>query len=488
MKNKVLRLKIGAAVAGLMWMSSCLQAEVILPKILGHNMVLQCDKKVPIWGWAAPGEHITVKFKGQTKETVADISKKWQVMLDAMPASDQPAEMQVIGSNTVTLDNILIGEVWLCSGQSNMEYTMRKNSKAEQNLVVGKPTEDELEVAKNPNIRIFLVNRKFMSPEPNHKGWNVARDSALRTFSAVGYFFAKNLYNQLHVPIGMISSAVPGSAIEPWISAGAFASSSYFASTDSLKHSKEVGKFYPTMVEPLIPFAMRGMLWYQGETNCFQNETLQYAYKMRLLIESWRSAFKDNELPFYFVEIAPFYYSKSKGKYPLTDQTLPNFREAQSLALQLPHTAWVMTSDLVDSLDNLHPGHKREIGRRLSLVALSQTYGKNMEYSGPVFSQMKLKGNKIEIEFDHCTDGLVSCNGQPLDWFAIAGADGKFIPADAVILDNKVIVSAASVPKPTQVQFGWNEAAKPNLTNKDGLPAVPFRTQNPLLKAYLSKK
>ncbi len=461
-----------------------LNAQIILPKILGNNMVLQRGKPLPVWGWASVGEHITVKFDKQIKETIVDSSKHWQVMLNPMPASDKPQEMVISGSNTITLTNILVGEVWLCSGQSNMEYSMRKNSNFAQYFKGEKQLEDELKTAKNSDIRIFLVNRKFMKPDSLHKGWNIAKDSALRPFSAVGYFFAKELYKELHVPIGMISSAVSGSNIEPWISSDTFYSSPYFREKDTLKRSKEVGKFYPSMIQPLAPFALSGMLWYQGETNCFLAETIQYAYKMRVLIDSWRNAWLDKSLPFYFVEIAQFRYSQSKGKVALTKETLPEFREAQALALRLPNTGMAVITDLVPNPDDIHPPYKAEVGRRLSLLALAQNFGKKVVFSGPMYKQMKIEGNKIEIEFDHCGSGLVSNDGKPLDWFTIAGADGKFVSADAVIKGDNVIVSSPSVPSPVAVRFAWSEEAQPNFFNIEGLPAVPFRTDNPLFKVY----
>jgi len=460
--------------------------QISLPKVIGHNMVLQRNKPVYIWGYASPGERVTVKFDKQIKETVTDTSKRWQITLDPLPASDQPAEMIISGNNIIKLNNILVGEVWLCSGQSNMEYSMRKNSKIEASRNGTKIVEDKLEIAKNPNIRIFLVNRNFMTPDPNHMGWNIAEDSALRPFSAVGYFFARELYKELHVPIGMIASAVSGSRIEPWIPSEAFERSPFFNHNDTFKLSGEPGKFYPGMIQTLSPFSLRGFLWYQGETNCFLSETLQYAYKMELLINSWRGAWMDKTLPFYYVQIAPFYYSSSKQKIPTTEETLPKFREAQALALKLPNTGMAVITDLVDSLDGIHPPYKSEVARRLSLWALAKDYGKNVVYSGPMFKQMKVVGNKIKIEFDYGGSGLVSRNGKPLDWFAIAGPDGKFVPATAVLEGNKVVVSSPSVISPVEVRFGWNEAAQPNLFNKEGLPAVPFRTNNPLLKVYHS--
>ncbi|MDP4274709.1 MAG: sialate O-acetylesterase [Bacteroidota bacterium] len=458
-----------------------LSAQIVLPKIISNNMVLQRNKPVVIWGLAAAGEHITVKFSNQVKVAVADTSKHWQVVLDPMEASANPREMIISGSNAVKLENILVGEVWLCSGQSNMEYSMRKHCKIAE-MKGEKASKNELALAKNPNIRIFLVNRKFMSPDPRHKGWEIAQDSALKLFSAVGYFYGKELYKNLNVPIGMISSAVSGSAIEPWLPSDA---AMKLKENDFIKKNSEHGKFYSSMISPLAPFTISGFLWYQGETNCFLNEDVQYAYKMRLLINIWRKAWANDSLPFYFVQIAPFSYSQSKGKEVLTKETLPKFREAQTFALNIPHTGMVVITDLNDSISELHPFHKPEVARRLSLWALAKVYGKNTVYSGPVYKQMKIKGSKIELEFDYCGSGLVSRDGKPLDWFEISGADGIFVPAQAEIKGNKVIVSAVSVRSPRAVRFGWDETARPNLFNKEGLPAASFRTDNPLLKEYL---
>jgi sialate O-acetylesterase len=205
---------------------------------------------------------------------------------------------------------------------------------------------------------------------------------------------------------------------------------------------------------------------------------------MQLLINSWRNAWLDQSLPFYYVQIAPFYYSRSKQKTPLTEETLPKFREAQASVLRLPNTGMAVITDLVDSLDGIHPPYKSEVARRLSLLALAKDYGKNVVYSGPMYKQMKVIGNKIEITFDYCGSGLISRNGKSIDWFTIAGADGKFVPATAVITGNKVVISSPSVSSPVNVRFAWKEIAQPNLFNKEGLPAVPFRTDNPLIELY----
>ncbi|MEN9910360.1 MAG: hypothetical protein RLZZ540_3519 [Bacteroidota bacterium] len=468
--------------------TSPLFSQITLPKILGHNMVLQQLKAVPVWGTATPAEKISVAFAGQTKTTVADKSGKWSVKLSQMKASFTPREMTIKGKNTIVLKNILVGEVWLCSGQSNMEYAMRKYSKFQTAVKGYKPPEDDLNNANNTNIRIFLDRRKYMDPSPEHLGWDAAMGKPLVDFSAVGYYFAKDLYTKLHVPIGMISAAVPGSRIEPWIQA------SKMEIEPKLKNGKilnklsadggDIGKFYDTMIQPLIPFALKGMLWYQGESNCFLNENIRYAYKLKTLIESWRNDWKDNKMPFYFVQIAPYNYSASKDR-PLSNENLPEFWEAQKLTLHLKNTNTIAITDLVDSIADLHPGYKWEVGRRLSLLAANKAYGQtNVVWSGPTYQKMKITNNSIEVTFSNTGSGLSSRNGKPLSWFSIAGADGKFVAAKAEINGNKVIVSAPEVQHPYSVRFGWNEAAQSNFINKEGLPAVPFRSDNPWEKLF----
>lgn len=465
-------------------------AKILLPQILSGDMVLQRDKPLNIWGFGEPGEAVSVSFAGQVKQTVTDANGNWKVVLAPLQTAAVPASMTIRGTNTIVLDNILVGEVWLCSGQSNMEFGMRKIARVKQSIKEkpGYPA-DAFAKANNPQIRIFLVNRKQLSkPDSIHKSWSVAQDSALKNFSAAGYFFAKELYDRLKVPIGMISSAVSGSAIEPWLPKESL-QVGYFKDK---KVGNDPGKFYNPMIEPLTPFALRGFLWYQGETNCFLKENISYSYKMKALITSWRDAWakasgtvgKAALLPFYYVQIAPFNYSASKGKVVLDAQTEPEFWEAQAQLLRLRNTGMVVTTDLNDYLDDLHPGNKWEIGRRLALWALARDYGNQLTYSGPMYQSVRFKGNTAKLEFNHIGSGLVSADGKALNCFTIAGADGQFVPANALIKGNKIIVSAKGLKKPVAVRFGFNEAMRPNLYNKDGLPALPFRTDNPLTKQF----
>lgn len=469
-----------------------LQAAIVLPQVLGNNMVLQCKKPVAIWGAGTAGETVKVRFRGQEKSTRIDGNGHWILYLDPMQPSNVPAEMEIKGQTDpmITLHNVLTGEVWLCSGQSNMEYTMRKNSKVKK--VTGVPgfehsPADELEYAHNPEIRIFLALRKPMAkPHPDHEGWSVAQDSALRSFSAAAYFFARKLYKELKVPIGMISNAIPGSAIEPWLG-GQISHWNPWAPALTFNYS-ETGKFYPTLVKPLAPFTIKGFLWYQGETNCFMNDSLEYAYKMQALIHQWRTQWSDssNTLPFYYVQIAPFEYSKNKGNYPLDGGTLPRFWEAQTLCLQIPHTGMVVTTDLPDGIGGIHPTGKWAVGERLAAIALSQDYGKKVTYSGPLYQHKEIHGDKLWLYFAHIGKGLESKNGQPLDYFELAGKDQVYYPANVAIKRDHLILSSSKVSSPVSARFAWKEVAQPNFFNKDGFPAVPFRTETPYGNIHLN--
>jgi sialate O-acetylesterase len=449
------------------------RATVVLPKILGNGMVLQRNQRVPIWGTAAVGEKVTVKFGRQTKTVMPDTAGKWKIWLDAMPASTKGESLIISGSNKITLTDVLVGEVWLCSGQSNMQYEMRKNSKVARPdaSTVASPI-NEVERAHNPNIRIFLVDRKRqVKPDSTHSGWSIAQDSALRNFSAVGYFFAKKLQSELKVPVGVISSAVSGSRIEPWIDTTAYDNEPYFK---IVKVSADHGKFYYPMIATVAPFALEGFLWYQGESNV--GETTSYTYKMKALMSSWRKVWNNSKLPFYYVQLVPYLNSQDKK---FTTETLPEMWEAQAQVLQVPNTGMITTTDLNDNLKNIHPPFKWEIGRRLALVALAKSYGFKNTYSGPVYAGMTVNRDQVILNFNHVGKGLISNNGKPLTHFTIAGADKKFVPATVMIKDNQLMVSAPSVKSPVAVRFAWHEAAQPNFFNKEGLPAMPFRTDNP---------
>lgn len=469
-----------------MFFSFSANAKILLPQILGNDMVLQRDKPINIWGFGATGEKVTVNFAGQTKTTVTDDKGNWIVVLSSLKTSATPQKMTISGSNKIVLNNILVGEVWLCSGQSNMEYAMRKLAKIPKpkNEKLGFPA-DAVVKAKNTQIRIFLVNRKaLIKPDSVHKSWAIAQDSALRNFSAVGYFFAKELQEKLGIPIGVISSAVPGSAIEPWIPNEAFANETFFKGQ---KVGNDPSKFYTPMIEPLTNFALRGVLWYQGETNCFLGETISYAYKMKALITSWRKAWKDEAMPFYEVQIAPYQYAKTTGKVPMTTDTEPEFWEAQTQVLRLLNTGMVVTTDLNDNQEDLHPTYKWEVGRRLSLWALAKTYSQKINYTGPIYKSVSFKNEIATLTFDHINLTAKPANQKAVyNGFEVAGIDGKFYPADAFPLENsatQIGLSSPNVKKPVAVRYNWTENPSGNFYS-NGLPALPFRTNNPLTNQF----
>ena len=466
----------------LILLSFSANAKILLPQILSSNMVLQRDKPANIWGFASPDEKVEITFAGQKKQTIADKNGNWSVVLTPLKTSATPQTMTISGTNKIELTNILVGEVWVCSGQSNMEYQMRKLAKIPKpkNEKLGFPA-DELEKAKNTHIRIFLVNRKQLAkPDSVHKSWAVAQDSALKAFSAVGYFFAKEVQEKLGIPVGIISSSVSGSAIEPWIAPEAFAQESYFKNT---KVGNDPGKFYTPMIEPLSKFKIRGFLWYQGETNCFLNEDINYAYKMKTLINLWRKAWGEQDLPFYYVQIAPFDYSKQKSdKVTLTAETQPKFWEAQQQILRLPNTGMISTNDLNDNGGDLHPTYKWEVGRRLALMALGKTYQQKTAFSGPIYQKKRIYLQNVILSFNHLNYN-VSRNFDEFTGFEIAGKDGKFIKAQAFQKGTDIVVSSKEIKHPKSVRYNWTENPTGNLYS-NGLPALPFRTDNPLTNQF----
>ena len=462
------------------------RADVSLPKILGDNMVLQRDKPVPVWGRATPGEEVTVRFAGEERRTKADLDGRWKVMLKPLKASATSQEMMVSAGNVIRLKNILVGEVWLCSGQSNMEYAVaRPAAGAAPATQTDAALAEEIKAAAYPNIRLFRVEKMIQPPDVVSNGWSECSGDALAQFSAIGFFFAREIQRTLKVPVGVIQSAWGGSRIEPWTPAEAYAGLPAFAREAAqpplVIDGVRPGQNYEGMVRPLVPFALRGVLWYQGESNIIAtNDGLRYADKMLALIKGWRVAWNQHDLPFYYVQIAPYLYTRRKDKLAHTAEELPKLWEAQAAALSIPYTGMVPTTDLVDDLSDIHPGRKREVGRRLANLALVKTYGrKGLAYTGPKFERMEVRGSKAVVHFSNTGGGLTWRGGQPLTDFEIAGADGKFFPAEAVIRGNAVEVSSPQVSAPSAVRFAWRETAQPNLINREGLPAYPFRTDGP---------
>lgn len=456
-----------------------------LPKVISDNMVLQRDKPVTIWGKAKPNETITLTFKKQTKKAKADAEGKWQLSLAPLKASATPSTMEINGADEkITLKNILVGEVWLASGQSNMEYSMNKHPK------YAKPKKgdpDYLSKAFNakqdPRLRLMYVEKNLKAKDLPSDGWHIADTTALAPASAVAYFFAQKLIAELDVPVGIITSAWGGTPIENWTPMQAYTSNPLFVDkiTGDKLDNQQIGMRFEAMIRPMAPYTLGGFLWYQGETNLINGDSTIYIDKQKALVDSWRTAWNDKNLPFYYVQIAPHNYSKrTKDRVTHTTEALPEFWEAQTEFMKrTANTAMVVTTDLVDNISDIHPSYKWIVGERLAKLALAKQYGKKeVVSSGPVFKKMTIKGDKAILEFDSIGSGLKSTSSDgSLNWFQISGEDVAFQDAKAVIEGNKVIVSSDKVKKPSNVRFAWDEAAMPNFFNNEGLPALPFRTK-----------
>jgi sialate O-acetylesterase len=425
-----------------------IRADVSLPKVLSSHMVLQRERPLPIWGWADPGEEVTVRLDDATATTKAGAKGDWKVVLPAMKADGKAHRMTISGKNKVALDDILIGEVWIGSGQSNMEMGISACDKANE----------QVRAANYPDIRLLLVPKKSVavSAKDVQADWVGCSPKTVATggwggFSAALFFFGQRLHKELGVPVGLIDSSWGGSPIEPWTVSG-----------------EKAGGMYNGMIAPVKPLAIRGAIWYQGEANV--GNGLKYYDKMKALIEGWRKAW-GYDFAFYFVQLAPF-----SGYGP---GSLPPLWEAQVASLKIPGTGMAVITDLVGNLKDIHPKNKLDVGNRLALWALAKDYGKtDLVHSGPLYKSMKIAGGKIHLSFAHVDGGLKSRDGKPLTEFEIAGADGKFVPAEATIDGSTVVVQAKTVALPTQVRFGWRNEANPNLVNKEGLPASPFQTNH----------
>jgi sialate O-acetylesterase len=470
--------------------AAAIPAALQLPSVFGDNMVLQQNQRVPVWGWAKPRTEVTVKFAGQVKQAKAGTDGRWEVRLSALKASSQPADLVIEAGETRTLTNVLVGEVWFCSGQSNMEKPLGKQPGQKPCLNY----EQELATSDYPEIRLFKAHTALATvPQKDvtkPSGWRPCNSNSLEAikFSAAAYFFGRDIQKELKVPIGLVEAAWGGTRIEPWTPPLGFKMVRSLAALDvPLVVTNKLTNTMPTaiynaMVAPLAHFAIRGVLWYQGESNCMgpQPDGAIYTDKMEALIRSWREIWDEGDFPFYYVQVAPFKYFSSKRKYAVSTDALPELWEAQTRALRIKNTGMIVTTDLADNVGDIHPRNKQDVGKRLALLALNKTYGRNdIVCTGPMFKKMKIQGDKAVLTFDDVGGGLVSKDGQPLTWFTIAGADGKFVPAEAMITNNTVVVSSPEVAQPMVVRFAWSEVAQPNLFNQSGLPAVPFRTDGP---------
>jgi sialate O-acetylesterase len=413
--------------------------DIKLPAIFASGMVLQRDRPIPVWGHAAPGQQVTVAFGDHQKQAQADDRGRWQVTLPATAAGG-PFPLTITGKQPLVLQDVLVGDVWICSGQSNMEMPLKQD----------KHFAEEKAHLANPRMRLFKVPALWSAGPANQMigNWQPCNETTAPEFSAVGYYFGKQLSQELDVPIGLVQAAIGGTPIENWTPG-------------------PTGHWYNGMMSPMLPFAIRGAIWYQGESNI--ESGVNYLRQMHELIGGWRKVWGQGQFPVYFVQLAPFKHRD--------DPTLqPIIWEAQLKSLQIPNTGMAVTTDIGEG--DLHPPEKREVGNRLALWALANTYGqKQVEPSGPLYRHYEINGDKIVLHFDHVGGGLAARDGKPLDWFEIAGADGKFVPATATIEGDTVVVTSAEVAQPVAVRFGWHQLAEPNLINRQGLPASPFRTE-----------
>ncbi|MFA6187374.1 MAG: sialate O-acetylesterase [Phycisphaerae bacterium] len=508
--------RIIGSLALIVLIASFATADVRLPAIISDNMVIQADAKAPIWGWAGPNETVTVTIGKQKQTATANADGKWMVKLPAMKTSNTPLEMTIAGKNTITVKNILIGQVWLSSGQSNMNMTVGSAGNWQTGVL---NCEQEVANARYPTIRLFTVQQyAAFSPIADCNGrWVECSPKTVGSFSAVAYFFGRELYKELNQPVGLINSSWGGTIAETWMSAGSLHANPDFASI--LQRHKDLIKIYPNgqadydkafaqwqknandaekagnpqpakpapllgqqnpngasllyngMIAPIIPYAIKGAIWYQGESNSARAK--QYQTLFPALIADWRNQWHEGDFPFLFVQIADFRIPPGWFS-PLAWVEL---REAQLKTLSVPNTGMAVTTDIGDA-NNIHPKNKQEVGRRLALWAMAKTYGKKIEYSGPVYKNMKVDAGKIHLTFIHADGGLVVKGGE-LKGFTIAGDDKKFVPAKAAIKDGTVIVESSEVKEPAAVRYGWSDVTTEcNLFNAAGLPASPFRTDD----------
>ncbi len=483
-------------------------ADITLAPLFRDGAVLQRDQPLTIWGKAAAAEKVEIKFRNQTASVITSADGRWRVTLRSEKAATFPSDLVAKGANTVVVRDVLVGDVWLCSGQSNMAFLVRNGNDAEREIAAG----------DFPLIRQFKVPTVAADkPAEDVAGaWTTCTPASVGGFSAVGYFFARDLHQKLGVPIGIVNSSWGGTQIEAWLSEPALradpSANEIFARWDQrmaefpqkmLEHATAVSKWekepaegkarkgkkraapakpegpgsrwipgglYNAMIAPLVPYAMRGILWYQGEANGARHT--EYASLFTGMIKQWRADF-GQPLPFYFVQLANF--ERNAG---LKGDEWAFQREAQAKALTLPHTGMAVTIDIGDPKD-IHPKNKQDVGRRLALHARQQIFGEKIETDGPVFVEAKRDGAAMRVTFTHA-DGLrltpAATDGRAS--FEVAGENRKFVPAQARVEGNTLIVSADSVGTPVAVRYAWRNSPDARLFNAAGLPAAPFRSDD----------
>jgi sialate O-acetylesterase len=485
-------------------------SQITLPAILASHMVVQRHLPVHVWGLAAPGENVSVSFRGETRSTKAGELGRWSIYLPPGVAGG-PFQMRLQGTSpaasasagstppqTITLDDILVGDVWVASGQSNMEFTMHQAATADQ----------DLPHAANARIRLLIVKKKaaeYPMEDMETEGWAASTPESARDFSAVAWYFARDIEQREHVPVGVIDSTWGGTVAEAWTRMAALGADASLAQLftswgrmteheeDALIRDKNEqrqrdeakaqgkpepqfpwhpqllswgpGMLWNGMIAPLAPFAIRGVIWYQGESNSALERAPLYGRIFRTMIEDWRREWGIGDFPFLFVQISSFKSSPNEDWASL--------REQQVKTLALRNTAMAVTID-IGNPDNVHPTDKVDVGLRLARAARALSYGEAIEYDGPTFREATPEGASLRIWFDHAK-GL-NAKGGDLTGFEVAGKDGKFASATAQIDGTTIVVTSPSVAEPIQARYGWANSPQCNLFNGEGLPASPFRT------------
>jgi len=524
------------AVVVLVWAWSATgRAAVRVPAIIGEHMVLQAGTHTPLWGWAEPGEQVTVTVGAARAATAAGPDGRWQVVFTDLRAGDTPVKVSIAGENLLVFEDVLIGDVWLCSGQSNMALPLRR--------VVGRDAADPrgLGQANHPLIRLFkLPKETCLEPQADCRGsWAVCTPDAAREFSATGYFFGREIQRTEKIPVGLINACRGSSsgqmwtsleglrsepALAPYVAQARAAAADYPRRRDRyLAWKAEVARWPETlrrweeeaararaegtapppqpsppgpdpgrpvgmdpwedhvmnsptvlfngMIAPLVPFGIKGAIWYQGEGNA--DEWDLYRTLFPAMVRDWRARWGRGDFPVHAVQLSSFRPPRDRPG----ESNWAAFREVQAeLAESVTNSGLAVTIDIGCATD-IHPLSKEEVGRRLSLVALARTYGHAIEYSGPRYERMAIEGGTIRLHFTHVGAGLVAKGGGPLERFAVAGADRAFVRAAAALDEETVVVSSPEVPHPVAVRYAWDSNPDGcNLCNAAGLPASPFRT------------
>lgn len=451
-----------------------LRAEVKLPAVFGDNMVLQRNTEAAIWGKATPGKTVRVvtSWNKKSYSTAADKSGKWIVKV-ATPGAGGPYSITISDGKTLILNNVLIGEVWICSGQSNMQMPMKGYF---NEPVIG--SNEAIAVSANNNIRLMTVAREkgLTAAEDFKADWKECTPENVADFSAVAYFFGKMLQDALQVPVGLISSNYGGTRVEPWISEKGLDDFDWVELPDKNRtdnYSVQTPTvLYNAMIAPIVGYAIRGCIWYQGESNW--KEPARYEKLMPGLVKDWRDRWNIGGFPFYYVQIAPFDYGVAKS----SDPGSALLREAQLKAsFVIPNSGMASIVD-IGAKNSIHPPHKKEVGERLGFLALANTYGqKGIEYSGPVLKEMKVEGQVVKLTFDHAQHGLTTF-GKELENFKIAGENKHFYPAKAYITRQGITLFSPRVEKPVAVRYAFDDFVVGELFNTEGLPASSFRTDS----------